>query len=703
MASITCTTGTWHTTAASSTATGTTATTNADDVTIPNGVTVTIAGGVAVVCRSLTIASGGTLIFGLHTSAVSVGGSTAGPSNVALSVSSGATITLYNNGGILGFAGTYTTTPQTIDTGGKSFGTFNHTGSGKTTLASAVTVISSFNHTGGTLDTNGYAVNCATFNCNGSATRTLTLGSSTITAGGNVTFTSTNLTLTAHTATITMTGSSTIFTTSANQNLGGLTLNCTMSGQVRLVSSFTLTNFTRTGSAAKTDTLILDGNNSNMTLTVTGTFTCNGNSATNRVLINPFTSAIGYVSASPLVATINAATASISNTDFMDITCTGEGTWSGTSVGDCGGNTGLTPTTPTTRYAVAAGSWSSTAVWSSTSTSGSTGASVPLPQDSVIFDGSSGAGTYTMDMPRACKDLTMTGFTRTLAFSSTTTAIYGSLILGSGMTISGINFFELRGRDSHTITSNGKVMTTPVQLIATGGTYTLADAMSISFNSGDAFTHRDGTFNTAGYTVTLAGSGYITGGSRTRSLVGSTSTFSLTGTSGLVWNISSTTNLTCSMSSSTIAIATTGTLNRSFAGGGLTYGTLTYNVNGSTGSLTISGSNSFSNIVFADTTNARTLILTSSTTTTIRGASLGIQGTSGKLMSINSSSAGTAATISMASGVANCAYLSVKDSTATGGAKFYAVNSTDVSGNTGWVFSSPHMQHAMMQFMPLAI
>jgi hypothetical protein len=57
----------------------------------------------------------------------------------------------------------------------------------------------------------------------------------------------------------------------------------------------------------------------------------------------------------------------------------------------------------------------------------------------------------------------------------------------------------------------------------------------------------------------------------------------------------------------------------------------------------------------------------------------------------------------MASGVANCAYLSVKDSTATGGAKFYAVNSTDVSGNTGWTFSSAYMQHAMMQFMPLAI
>jgi hypothetical protein len=35
-------------------------------------------------------------------------------------------------------------------------------------------------------------------------------------------------------------------------------------------------------------------------------------------------------------------------------------------------------------------------------------------------------------------------------------------------------------------------------------------------------------------------------------------------------------------------------------------------------------------------------------------------------------------------------YVSLKDSTATGGASFYAgANSTDVSGNTGWTFTAP--------------
>jgi len=35
-------------------------------------------------------------------------------------------------------------------------------------------------------------------------------------------------------------------------------------------------------------------------------------------------------------------------------------------------------------------------------------------------------------------------------------------------------------------------------------------------------------------------------------------------------------------------------------------------------------------------------------------------------------------------------YMSIKDSTATGGAAWYAgANSTNVSGNTGWIFSAP--------------
>lgn len=58
-------------------------------------------------------------------------------------------------------------------------------------------------------------------------------------------------------------------------------------------------------------------------------------------------------------------------------------------------------------------------------------------------------------------------------------------------------------------------------------------------------------------------------------------------------------------------------------------------------------------------------------------------------MTVQSSSAGSPATISKPSGIVSCDYLSLKDSTATGGATFYAgSNSTNISGNTGWLFNS---------------
>jgi len=53
---------------------------------------------------------------------------------------------------------------------------------------------------------------------------------------------------------------------------------------------------------------------------------------------------------------------------------------------------------------------------------------------------------------------------------------------------------------------------------------------------------------------------------------------------------------------------------------------------------------------------------------------------------IQSTIAGSPATISKASGTVEVSYCSIKDITATGGAVFNAVLSTDAGGNTGWIF-----------------
>jgi hypothetical protein len=55
---------------------------------------------------------------------------------------------------------------------------------------------------------------------------------------------------------------------------------------------------------------------------------------------------------------------------------------------------------------------------------------------------------------------------------------------------------------------------------------------------------------------------------------------------------------------------------------------------------------------------------------------------------LQSVTAGSPATISKASGSVLLDYWSVKDITASGGAKYYATNSTNVSGNTGITFGT---------------
>ena len=84
---------------------------------------------------------------------------------------------------------------------------------------------------------------------------------------------------------------------------------------------------------------------------------------------------------------------------------------------------------------------------------------------------------------------------------------------------------------------------------------------------------------------------------------------------------------------------------------------------------------------------AHTITFTAGTTTTVSGWT--VTGTVGKLVTINSSSAGTQATLTKTGGgvVSGINYLSIQDSNATPGSTWFAGgNSTNVSNNTGWLF-----------------
>jgi hypothetical protein len=107
------------------------------------------------------------------------------------------------------------------------------------------------------------------------------------------------------------------------------------------------------------------------------------------------------------------------------------------------------------------------------------------------------------------------------------------------------------------------------------------------------------------------------------------------------------------------------------------------------GTATYSVSGAFSSGASRTLTfNNGTLQFTSSTTNTVGSFTTGTS----VLKYLTSSSSGTQATISQASGTVNATYLSVKDSNATGGAGWnapIASSNVDAGNNTGWSFANP--------------
>jgi len=169
------------------------------------------------------------------------------------------------------------------------------------------------------------------------------------------------------------------------------------------------------------------------------------------------------------------------------------------------------------------------------------------------------------------------------------------------------------------------------------------------------------------------------GGTKTLSLGSGTWTVN-----GTVWNANdNVANLTVSPSTATINMVSASA--KTFQGGGKTWPTLNQ---GGTGALTIQQSNTFTNIT--NTVQPATITLTSGTTQTV--SAFGVSGTSGNLITLNSSSAGSRATLSDAAGINSVSFVSIKDIYATGGAIWDSPETNgnvDAGNNIGWNFGAP--------------
>lgn len=427
-------------------------------------------------------------------------------------------------------------------------------------------------------------------------------------------------------------------------------------------------------------------------ITVTNLFTVSdGATASNRVLVQ--SSTVGTP------RTITAASISLSQADFMDITGAGAAGWnilgdlSNFGSGDCSGNSGITFPISKTRHWINAnsGNWSAVANWA-TSTAGTAGATFPLCQDDVYFDNAFGtSNTVTADIPRLGRNIDWTGATWTtaLTWGGGNVSIFGSLTLISGLTSTeGTNTFF--GRGSFTIDLKGVVLSNTnggATINAPGGTYTLSS--NFTLDSTHSLILTNGTFNSNSNVIsvgaiTLSSAGTLTLGTETDVLSGAATIYNNGGG-------------TLNASSSTIKITNSsgGTLSFNPSAVGQVFNNLWIARGSGGGSFTVNGSNTFNN--FRDTGSvAESILFTSGTTQNI--SSWSVSGaSSANRITINSNDTSTHALVFNGSGQVCSDFLNIQHSVVTRGLGWYAGshsvnNQATATAGSGWIFS-PCFKH----------
>jgi hypothetical protein len=519
--------------------------------------------------------------------------------------------------------------------------------------------------------------------------RTINFGSGTISLSGNTPInlgtTETSrapLTVTAGTAQINFT-STTPTLSGNNQTFQNVAFTSTSAGTFTINGTNTFNNLSFTGiTAAGLKVVSLTANQ-----TVTGTLTLSaGTDATMRHFVRSDT--IGTT------RTLTCAAFSGTDVDFRDITIAGAAApASGTRLGDCKGNSGITFGAGVTRYWNLAGSnnWSATG-WAASSGGSPAVNNFPLAQDTAVFESTS-PGTGTTTTINAAYNIgtidmsARTSNTMTLATGSTAPFIYGNWINGTGTTLSGTGVMTFAGRGSQTITSAGRTFTQDMAIDTPGGTVTLQDAFNNSRNNGGALTVNRGTFNANGFNVTLSGTGssFVSTSATTRTVEVGSGTWTIAGsaTGNICWNIQNTSTLTIT---GTGTISLTSASAKTFNAGGLAYTNITLNQGGA-GALTITGNNTFKDITNTyKSTGAANITIG---TTTQRVSQWTGAGEAGRLLTVQGSSASSPGTLILSSGIANVDYLTITGVRAYSLTDtWYAGTNSVNNGSLGWIFAA---------------
>jgi hypothetical protein len=348
------------------------------------------------------------------------------------------------------------------------------------------------------------------------------------------------------------------------------------------------------------------------------------------------------------------------------------------------------------------GNWSDTARWS-TSSGGSSGASVPTSADNVIFDANSNTlllpFTVTVDgtvsAPSQCLGFTASGLdgAMTLAFGSTGfLECFGSMtfqatnfsVSNSGSFTTGIIFSATT--TGNTFTANGVTVGSSMSIIfsGTGGGWTLGSALTTTSGLVEI---RNGSFNTGNFNITAntlnststyaANTRAITLGSSTISLVGAAAPLTMFNGGTLTFN-AGTSTITFSNASPTMA------------GGGETFYNVSFTATGA-GTVTITGANTFNNFTQTSRNATGTKFISLAGNQTVSGTlTLGAANTAIRRIIVLSSVVGTQRTITLNGTLAALADVDFRDINAAGtvGTPWTGTRLGDCLGNANITFDA---------------
>lgn len=324
------------------------------------------------------------------------------------------------------------------------------------------------------------------------------------------------------------------------------------------------------------------------------------------------------------------------------------------------------------------GNWNSTSHWS-TSDGGGTGASVPTSTTDVFVTSNSGfgaGGTITENGTSVvCASFTSTsGHSYNIKYSTNDLTVYGNVTLESGVTFTSAetSYLVLHGSSSHTFTANGASLY-GIDFDGTGA-YTLG----ASFTASSYLYIKNGSVSAGSYNITASYFEFTS--SATINMGSGTWEIKPTGGGDVIY-----------INSSVVINAQTSTLKINHQDVDVynveTYNGITWNniwITGTTGAtLNLYYGAVYNN--FRINSPPRTVLFGGGTTHTV--SSWTVNGTAGNLIIFDVTSGVSPFMLSSTTTLLSSTYLSLKNSTATGGALWYAGSgSTNVSNNTGWVF-----------------